>query len=90
MASMVKMDTTIGFATADKFNAEADNFQGLVNGLNGQMDSLIATWEGTSRTRFEGEYQTAKQNMTTFIQLLRDISTRIRAETQQMVDADQA
>ncbi len=87
---MIKIDKDLGFATADKFNAEADNIQTLVNGLNAQMDSLYTTWEGVSRTRFEGEYTTAKNDMTRFVQLLRDISTRIRTETQQMVDADNA
>ncbi|MBI4769222.1 MAG: WXG100 family type VII secretion target [Chloroflexi bacterium] len=90
MASMVRMDTALGFATADKFNQEADNIQGLINGLNGQMDGLFGTWEGTSRTRFEGEYSASKQDMTRFVQLLHDISQRIRTETQQMVDADNA
>jgi WXG100 family type VII secretion target len=90
MASIVKMDTGLGFATADKFNAEADNIQSLVNSLNAAMDNLNTTWEGTSRTRFEGEYTTAKNDMQKFIQLLRDISTRIRTETQQIVDADMA
>ena len=88
--STIRMDKDLGFSTADKFNAEADNIQGLVNNLNAQMDGLFATWEGVSRTRFEGEYTSAKNDMLRFVQLLRDISTRVRTETQQMVDADNA
>jgi WXG100 family type VII secretion target len=86
----IRIDKDLGFATADKFNAEADNIQGLVNGLNAQVDGLFATWEGFSKARFEGEYSSAKSDMLRFVQLLRDISQRIRTETQQMVEADNA
>jgi len=87
---MVKMDTAVGFATADKFDSEANNIEGLLNGLNGQVDSLFGTWEGTSRTRFEGEYAAVKSDMQKFVTLLRDIAKRVRTETQQIVDADNA
>lgn len=90
MASMVRMDTSLGFATADKFDAEANNIEGLANALNGQVDSLFGTWEGSSRLRFEGEYAAVRQDMTRFVQSLRDVAARIRTETQQMVDADNA
>ena len=90
MASLVQMDTALGFQTADTFNSASDEVQGIVNRINSQIEQLDSTWKGTSEARFMGEYAAWRNNMTQFVQLLRDISTRIRKETQEIVDADNA
>ena len=64
--------------------------QGIVTKVNGAVNRLEATWKGISHDRFMGEYPGWKQNMTNFIQMLRDISTRIEKETNEIEQADQA
>lgn len=90
MASLVQMDVALGHQTATAFNNAADEVQGIVNRVDGQTNQLEATWKGTSHDRFMGEYPGWKQDMTRFIQLLRDISQRIEKETREIETADQA
>jgi WXG100 family type VII secretion target len=89
MAGLVQMDVTLGHQTATSFNNAADEVQGIVNRVDGQVNQLESTWKGISHDRFMGEYPGWKQDMTRFIQMLRDVSTRIEKETREIETADQ-
>lgn len=90
MAGLVQMDVTLGHQTATTFNTAADEVQGIVTKVDGAVNQLEATWKGISHDRFMGEYPGWQQNMKNFVQLLRDISTRIEKETREIEQADQA
>ena len=90
MASLVQMDTSLGFQTAEQFRQASDDVNTIINRIDAQVNQLDATWKGTSEVRFMSEYQAWKNDMLRFVQLLNDISTRVRKETQEIVDADTA
>lgn len=90
MAGLVSMDVALGHQTAKAFTAAADEVQGIITKVDGQVSQLEATWKGTSHDRFMGEYPGWQQNMKSFIQLLQQISQRVEKETTEIEQADQA
>jgi WXG100 family type VII secretion target len=90
MSTMVQMDVPLGHQTAKAFTTAADEVQGIVSRVEGQVSQLEATWKGTSHDRFMGEYPGWQQDMKRFIQLLQAISQRIEKETTEIEQADQA
>ncbi len=90
MSGLIRMDTTLGDQTAQRFNTAADQLQSMNQSVDAQIQALFSTWEGTSRQRFESEYMSWKQDLGRCVDQLRQIGQRVQKETNEMRQADQS
>lgn len=72
-----------------KFSNAAQESRDLADQLNSLMDSLNSQWEGMTSQNFYERYETDKQNMITYVEMLEAVSTELTTIAQRFRDADQ-
>ncbi|MDQ0110664.1 WXG100 family type VII secretion target [Paenibacillus harenae] len=58
---------------ARTFLSNAEQTSSIVQTLTSTMDNLAMNWEGATKNSFYGEFQTQKESMKAFVELLNKI-----------------
>jgi WXG100 family type VII secretion target len=74
---------------ARQFETSSQQSQEMVNTLQTTMNQLDPEWEGMTAQRFYQEYQSWRQSMTQFVELLNQIGQELHAIADRFAAADQ-
>ncbi len=73
---------------SSQFKQSSQQSQEIVNRLQNQITGLQGEWEGMSKEKFYGDFQTWQTNMRQFVELLNQISQQLDAIAARFEQAD--
>lgn len=84
MADMKTMDTEAGHTVINAFSSNTDFLNTMFSALQTNSNNLLETWNGTSKTQFEGAWSDFTAAVNTLKQSLDTMKNNLQYEVRQV------
>lgn len=88
MADLIKLTYSDIENVSSSFKSKADEINTMITEISSKMSDLEGTWRGESKDALYEQYETCKQNLIQFPELLQGFAERLDAAAQTMRDLD--
>lgn len=88
MADLIKLTYSDIENVSTSFKSKADELDGMITEIDSKMSELEGTWRGETKEALYEQYETCKQNLMQFPELLNGFAERLDAAAQTMRELD--
>ena len=85
---LIGLDVELGDVLCNSFTNQAGEVNSQLSNLTGQVNNLLASWEGNSKPTFEGEWSDWVRQVQTLTSQMEDISRRLSSTLNSFRSAD--
>lgn len=88
MADLIKLTYADIENVSSSFKSKANELDTIINEISSRMSELEGTWKGESKNALYEQYETCRQSLLQFPEILMGFSERLDAAAQTMRDLD--
>ena len=88
MADLIKLTYSDLETVSGSFRTKADDLNTMINELSAKMSELEGTWQGETKEALYEQFETCKQSLAQFPELMVAFAERLDAAAQTMKELD--
>jgi len=89
MAGQIRMTPDQMRGRANEVREKGDTFQGVIDGMQGIINTLLTEWEGAASRSFDQQFTDLKPSFERMRELIADIATQLDQTANAVEDLDQ-